>query len=316
MALNIETNILDHTLGNGQEEPASEVTNLGLDAKVENEKWTIECSEIPYEAESELTHVEAVLDGYGSLLGKELSPTMALAGNEAYAWGVLSIYGGEDWVENLKKGAETVYNSIIETLKKIKDFFFGDGEKRVEDADARANESLQAMGKLDLEAPIKEDSTITNPLSYLKGIQESVDLEKVYEKYPNVKTAMENISSSIGKVKDSKTIGQLGAVFQDARKKAADAGSAISSTLKKAIDDAEKKANEMRSPKTAEADSNEEVKSALKEEHKATTEEAKEQVKETRILAGLQNKIVTFLNAIGTNAGKVKGEQEPSKFKG
>jgi uncharacterized protein YukE len=293
----------------------SPVTDLGVSDQAESMKWEIDCID-DYDPEADLNHVETILDGYGSLLSKEVAPDMQITGNEAYAKGALSIYGAEDWVENLKKGAETAYKAIIETLKKIKDFFFGDGAKRVEEADARANESLQAMGKLDLDAPIKEESKLTNPLSYLKGIQESVDLEKVYEKYPSVKTAMENITSSIERVKESKTVGQLGAVFQDARKKAATAGTTISDTLKKAVTEAEKKANEMRSPKTAQDDSNKEVQAALKEEHKETTNEAKEQVKESKVLAGLQNKIVSLLNAIGTNAGNVKGEQEPSKFKG
>lgn len=311
--MNIESNATNYIYGGHDENSQNET---GLD-NLDNDHDVCKAISEPYEGfDYEAQHMEDVLTGYADLLSRDEVNELSVSGNEAYALSVLRIYGMESWTESIKKGAEAAYKAIVETLKKIKDFFFGDGEKRVEEADSKAGESVKAMAALDMNAPLQEESKAKNPLTFFKGLQESAELEKVFEKYPSVKTAMDKISASVGRVKDSETVGQLGAVYQDMRKSAAAAGTAISGSLRKALTEAEKKANAMRNPKTLPEDATAEMKAAAKEEHQAVVTDAREDTKETRVLAGLQNRIVSMLNAIGSSASSIKGEKKESEFKG
>ena len=72
----------------------------------------------------------------------------------------------------------------------------------------------------------------------------------------------------------------------------------------------------MKSPKTVADDAPQEVKDAAKAEHKESVDEAKEETKQSRLLASLRNKIVGVLNSISSNANSVKVDEPESEFKG
>lgn len=267
----------------------------------------------------EIEHIETVLDGYSELLTKEDMGMNNLQGSECYAMTVLQLrgYAGcESWTESLKKGAEAAYKAIIDILRSIKEFFFGEGEKQVQAADTKAQDAVEAMAELPKEAPIPEDSKAKEPSSYFKGVGESVELNKLLEKHPSIKQAIDKLSQSVSRVSNSQTVGQLGAVYQDIRKSASSLGSEVSKKLKDTLSAAEKSAEKIKTPKTVSDDAPQEVKDATKAEHKENVDAAKEETKESRILAGLRNKIVTVLNSISSNAKTVKVEKPESEFKG
>lgn len=300
MKMMVETNILDDGLTNPDlVEVACEVPVSDVDDQVD--------------------HMVAVLDGYGSMLTKEEIEYASLTGNEAYAYSVLQLHGfsgSESWVDTMKQSAETAYKAIIETLRTIKEFFFGDGKKAVEEADKKAVESLESLAKLDMNAPIKEESKLTNPLTYFKNPGESVELENLYAKYPAVKEALEKVQGATSRIANAKAVGQLGAVYQEMRKKASEASGAITKALESALKSAEDAANEMKAGPKAQEDATNEIKQAAKEQQKENVDTAKEETRYSKALGSLRNKITTMLNAISNNANSVKGETKESEFKG
>lgn len=270
--------------------------------------------------ESDFDHTIDLLDGYKSMITREELTFAALNGSEAYTLSVMKLHGfagTESWVDTIKKAAETFYKTIKETLKAIKDYFLGDGAKQVEEAGDRAKEAVVAMAELDHDAPIPDESKVRNPLSYFKGIQESVDLEELFKEYPNVKAAMDKIQTTVGKVKESDTVAKLGGVYQEMRTNAASAADAITQAIQKALSNAEKSAEEVRkvNPSPVE-DSPKEVQDGFKEEHKQNVEKAKEETKRAKALSGMRTKITSLLNSITSNAGAVKTEKKESAFKG
>lgn len=274
--------------------------------------------ELPVTLVNELDHVEEVLDGYSQLLSHDEMEHANLQGSESYAMTVLKLRGYEgceSWMETLKKSAEAAYKAIIETLRSIKEFFFGEGEKQVQAADEKAQESVEALAELDKSAPVP-DGKVKEPTSYFKGLGESVEHQKLLDKHPSIKQVIDKINQSVSRVANSQTVGQLGAVYQDIRKSAAGAAEELTKKLKESISKAEKAANEMKSPKTVADDAPQEVKDAAKAEHKETVDEAKDETKQSRLIASLRNKIVTVLNAVSSNANSVKVEKPESEFKG
>lgn len=271
------------------------------------------------EIDTEIDHVVSVLDGYGSMLTKEEIEYASLTGNEAYAYSVLQLHGfagSESWVDTMKQTAETAYKAIIETLRSIKAFFFGDGKKAVEEADKKAVESLKSLAELDMNAPIKEESKLTNPLTYFKNPAESVELENLYTKYPAVKAALEKVQGATSRIANAKAVGQLGAVYQEMRKKASEASGVLTKALEEALKSAEAAANEMKAGPKAQEDATNEIKQAAKEQQKENVDTAKEETRYSKALGGLRNKITTMLNAISNNANSVKGETKEPEFKG
>ena len=274
--------------------------------------------ELPVTLVNELDHVEEVLDGYSQLLSHDVMEHANLQGSESYAMTVLKLRGYEgceSWMETLKKSAEAAYKAIIETLSSIKEFFFGEGEKQVQAADEKAQESVEALAELDKSAPIK-DGKVKEPTSYFKGLGESVEIQKLLDEHPSLKQAIDKISQSVSRVANSQTVGQLGAVYQDIRKSASSCAEELNKKLKETLAKAEKAANEMKSPKTVADDAPQEVKDAAKAEHKESVDEAKEETKQSRLLASLRNKIVSVLNSVSSNANSVKVDKPESEFKG
>ncbi|UOX39599.1 hypothetical protein [Aeromonas phage ZPAH34] len=284
-------------------------------------------SEFPYGVEPELAvikesdidHVVDILDGYSGVLSKEQLDFAAMSGTEAYGMTVLKLHGfqgSESWVDTLKSSGEAAYKAIIETLRKIKEFFFGDGKKVAEEADKKAVESLEALSKLDMNAPIKEETKLTNPLSYFKGLGESVELENLMKKYPTLETAIENCKAATSRIANAKTVGQLGAVYTEMRKKASDASKAVTTALEQAVKEAETAAEKMRKGPSVSDDVTNEIQQAAKAEQKETVDTAKEETKNTKLLGSIRTKITGMLNAISNNANSVKPETKESEFKG
>ncbi|WNV45833.1 hypothetical protein [Aeromonas phage AerS_266] len=274
----------------------------------------------PAKASNEdIDHVVEILDGYGSMLSKEQLDFAAMSGTEAYSITTLKLHGfqgSESWVDTLKSSGEAAYKAIIETLKKIKEYFFGDGKKAAEEADKKAVESLESLSKMDMEAPIKEESKLTNPLTYFKGIGESVELENLMKKYPALGTAIENCKAAASRVSNAKTVGQLGAVYTEMRKKAAEASKAVTTVLEQSVKAAEQSAEKMRKGPSVSEDATSEIQQAAKAEQKEAVDTAKEETKGTKLLGSIRTKITGMLNAISNNANSVKPETKESEFKG
>lgn len=269
--------------------------------------------------ESDIDHVVDILDGYSSVLSKEQLDFAAMSGTEAYGMTVLKLHGfqgSESWVDTLKSSGEAAYKAIIETLRKIKEFFFGDGKKAAEEADKKAVESLETLSKLDMNAPIKEDTKLTNPLSYFKGLGESVELENLMKKYPTLETAIENCKAATSRIANAKTVGQLGAVYTEMRKKASDASKAVTTALEQAVKEAEAAAEKMRKGPSVSEDAGSEIQQAAKAEQKETVDTAKEETKNTKLLGSIRTKITGMLNTISNSANSVKPETKESEFKG
>lgn len=269
------------------------------------------------EMESDFTHVDRVLDGMGQLLDRDVVGS-DLTGNEKYALSVLTLNGyagNEGLVDEMRKAGEAAYKSITEILKKISEFFKGEGKKQSEAAEKRAENGLEILSKTDKNKPVPSESKILDP-DTLKNKLVTKGVEAVAASDKELGTIMGRVTSALDRLKNSTTVGHVGAVYQLALAELSKLSDAVNRNADKAIRDAEQKANDIRQVKGVTDTNDREVKSNAKAEQKASIDETKDAAAVARGMAVISRAINNVFNTIGNNSVALAGAKVDSNFKG
>ena len=271
--------------------------------------------------DAEFTYLDWCLDGMESLLN-DSSPQFfeSLTGAESYYCLHLDAkqYAGMEnkFAEGAKKAAKALYDNIMGVLKRIREYFFGEGEKAAEEAQTKAEDSVAAMMDMDANTPVPEDSPARNPDNYVKALEGGAEFNEVKEDDTKLAGALERVKSAALKVRDCDTVGKLRTALIEIGKATNSGNEAVKGALRATLSEAEKAAGKLRSVKVANDEDAAEVKTAVKQENQEATTEAREETKKARIVGGIRNKFVSTMNAISKYSKTVKEKPEESKFKG
>lgn len=276
---------------------------------------------IPNEAKlhEELDLLEWTLDGYSSLLDTS-KQFAAMSGNEAhYEFHYLAFqHAGMEAniIDGIKKAAATLYQNITDMLKRINEYFFGEGEKAAQDAANGADEALDALNEVDGNTPIPDGSPARDPEALLKALEGGTEFEEVMKENSDLDNALDRIRTAAQKVKDCDTVAKLRSVYTEI-KSAADSGTqAVANSLRKTLGKATNAANELRNPKLPKDDDTPEIKASVKQENQENIDEAKDETKKARIIGGVRNKIVGAYNSLSKLSKTIKESPAKSEFKG
>lgn len=276
---------------------------------------------IPNEAKlhEELDLLEWTLDGYSSLLDTS-KQFAAMSGNEAYYefhYLAFQHAGMEaNVIDGIKKAAATLYQNITDMLKRINEYFFGEGEKAAQDAANGADEALDALNEVDGNTPIPDGSPARDPEALLKALEGGTEFEEVMKENSDLDNALDRIRTAAQKVKDCDTVAKLRSVYTEI-KSAADSGTqAVANSLRKTLSKATDAANGLRNPKLPKDDDTPEIKASVKQENQENIDEAKDETKKARIIGGVRNKIVGAYNSLSKLSKTIKENPAKSEFKG
>lgn len=220
------------------------------------------------------------------------------------------------FIEGAKKAAKALYDNIMKVIKRIREYFFGEGEKAAEDAQTKAENSVSNMSELSGATPIPEDSPARNPDNYIKSLEGGAEFGEVKEENSGLASAIEKVKAAALKVRDCDTVAKLRPVLVEIGKATNAGNEAVKTALRSTLSTAEKAAGKLKNVKAAEEDDAGEVKAAVKGENQANMNEAREETKKARIIGGIRNKFVGSMNAISKYANSIKEKPEESKFKG
>lgn len=279
------------------------------------------CEDTPVEEtemEADVEHLDNLLVGYDSILSHETLDAGSVTGVEQYTLTTLRLRGvdGMEALDGLKAAAAAVYEMIMATLKKIKDFFTGEGKKSADDAEKRADESLEALAKLDGNAPIPEGSGVLDEDKYMGKVKENDKLNQMLTEHPKIKSVYEKLTGSISRIKNSKTVANIGAAYQAVIADAKSALDAVQGELTTAVNEAEKAAKLVQNPKEVKPEDPAEIKQSVKEEQKQNTAEAKAKTAAAQLLGSAQTKLTSLLNTISNGIGSIGTSKPKSEFKG
>lgn len=270
--------------------------------------------------DNDLDHLDWMFDGYASLLNGSKESFDAMTGNEAYYalhYDANQYAGTENkFTDGIKKAAQALYNSITTMLKRISEYFFGDGEKAAEAASDNAEKTVDALMKMDGNTPIPEDSPARNPEALVKSLEGGVEYEEVKEENSDLDRVITSVKSAAEKVKSAATVGQLRQVYGEIQKNANVGIQVVGKSLKTTLGKANTAAQKLRSAKVPGEDDAAEVKTAIKQENQEAADEAKDETKKARIIGGVRNKLVATLTAMTANAKGLKEKPVESSFKG
>lgn len=271
--------------------------------------------------DADFVYLDWCLDGMESLLN-DSSPTFfdSLTGAESYYCLHLDAkqYAGMEnkFAEGAKKAAKALYDNIMGVLKRIREYFFGEGEKAADEAQSKAEESVAATMEMDGNTPIPEDSPARNPDNYVKALEGGAEFQEVKEGDTKLAGALERVKSAALKVRDCDTLAKLRPVLIEIGKATNAGNEAVKGALRTTLGEAEKAASKLRNVKVANDEDAGEVKTAVKQENQEATNEAREETKKARIVGGIRNKFVSTMNAISKYSKTIKEKPAESKFKG
>lgn len=269
---------------------------------------------------NDLDHIDWIINGMESILNSDSTTFSSMVGNENYYclhFDMNKIAGQEDkFSDAIKKGAQTLYNSLTEMLKKINTYFFGDAQKTAESALSNAQEALAALDSMDGNTPVPEDSPARNPENVIKALEGGVEFNEVMDENNELKSAISKVKATADKVRNSDTVAKLKVVYADIIQSLNQGIQSVSGVMRNVLSAAGAAANKLRTSKIPKEDDTPEIKAGMKEENKQTSDEAKEETKKARIIGGVQNKLTSGLGALSSLIKTVKNKPVKSNFKG
>ena len=277
---------------------------------------------IPNDAKlsDEFDQLDWAYDGYSSLLNGSKEQFAAMTGNESYYclhFDANQFAGNENkFTDGIKKAAQTLYKNITDMLKRVNEYFFGEGQKAAENAAEAADKALEALSEVDGNTPIPEDSPARDPEALLKALEGGTEFNEVKDENSELGGMLDRMKSAVEKVKDCDNVAKLRTVLLEVRKTANTGVQSVSQSLRKALSAANDAANKLRSPKVPEEDDTGEVKAGIKQENQEVVAEAKDETKKARIIGGIRNKIVSVFNSITKVCKSIKEKPAQSEFKG
>lgn len=288
------------------------------DAVVSDDSEYFDCETYPQaEMDGDMEHVDRILTGMGELLSQEELGGQ-LTGNEKYALSVLRLHGydgNEGLRDDLKKAGEAAYKSVVEILAKVKAYFKGEGKEQKEAAEAKAKSGIEILAKGDKAKPVNENSKAIDAQSFKNKLLVK-GADSVIASDSSLKSKFDHLITSISRLEQCKTVGNVGAVYQLITSEASKLADEVSRGAERFISEAENKAKQLRSPKNISETSDREAQSAAKGEQKATTDETKQAAALARGRAVVSRALNNLMGAIGTNATALAGAKVDSNFKG
>lgn len=252
--------------------------------------------------DDEYQQVDQLIDQHTALVNTD--GAFAIAGNESKVW------------DDIKAASRRLQQEIVNMLRRIKDYFFGEGEKAAKDSQANAMEAVNAMMELGSSAPIAEDHPARNPETYIKPLEGGVEFQEVLESNTPMARSIANMKAAAMKVKDANTVGKMRAVYAEMNKVSTQGINTVSQSLRKTLSLAEQSANKLRNFKLPKENDPKEVQDGIKQENKEASEEAKSETRKARIIGGVRNKLVGTMNQITAQSKRIKTSPPKSKFKG
>lgn len=262
----------------------------------------------------DVEHHVKILDGFESILKNGFG---LIQGNEAYFVGAVSPYhfvGAEDkfW-DKLKDTTRVLVEGIKKLAKEIYDYYTGDGQKQIDDADAKSNSAVEAMGKLNASIPVPEGNALLKKEKYFKPPSvEGLDEDQL----SLVNGAISKMNSAVDKLDGVKTVGDLVNAYKGIRDASIESAKSITDAIKKAASDASSAADKLNSPDIPKDDEANDVKSAKKEEIQNQTKEAKEKGNGVSKIGKLRNKFLSPALVISGCLSQVEKLKDNKEFKG
>lgn len=268
--------------------------------------------------DQEYEYMDWCFNGYESMVNGSYSNFKSMTGNESFYVLHMDAYAGNEnkVMEQIKQTAIRLYENIMATLKRVKEYFFGDGQKAAEDAAASAKQSVDAMDGLRGDAPIPENHPARDPETYIKALEGGTEFQETMKENSDVDSAINRVTKVFQNVKNAATVGQLRAIMNTATGEIDKGVRVVADSMRKSLSEAEKKAAALKKPKMTKEGDAPEVTTAVKQENTEATTEAKDATAETRILGGVRNKFVGVYNAMASNIKKVNDNPPKSDFKG
>lgn len=269
--------------------------------------------------EIELQHAEWLCDGYSAITTGD-SSFSHLSGNESFfhLHHDIQAYAGTEakYWDGVKETATRLYKQIGDILKRVREYFFGEGAKAAEESQVSAQEAITAMLDLGPSAPVPLDHPARNPATYIKPLEGGTEFQEVMKENGQLAASINKVKSVAEKVKNCDTVGKLRAVYNEMSKAANQGIKNVSASLKTTLTEAEQATAKLRNPKVPKDGDPKEVLTAIKQENGEIASEAKAGTKKSRIIGGVRNKLVGTLNQIASQSKKVKDAPPPSGFKG
>lgn len=273
-----------------------------------------------YPFDEDFAHIEWAYEGLEKLILNPVPPLQHITGNESHYVLFDEAYrlGGceNKFWDGVKSTARRLFEQIQDMLKRIRDFFFGEGEDTAKASLDKAMNSVTAMMKLGGTAPIPADSPMRDPDTYIRPLEGGVEFEEVKEENRALATSIAKVKSIAQNVKNADTVAKLRAVYADMGKAASAGINSVTVALKPTLSKAEKAAAKLRNIKLPKDNDPGEVSDAIRMEYSQNSKEAKDLTKKARIIGGVRNKFVGTLNQISAQSRHVKDNPPKSKFRG
>lgn len=220
------------------------------------------------------------------------------------------------YADSVKKVAQNLYKNLIDMLKRVREYFFGEGEQAAVEAAKDATEAVEGLNALQGAAPVPDDAAARDPNVFMKALQGGEEFQEILKEYPDLASAIDKVSKAAQNIGNSDTVVKLRTNYAELVKSANAGIQSVGGALRRCLSEAEKKTNELKNPKVPEEGDTTEVKEGIKQENSQVIEQAKENTKKARLIGGVRNKLVAALNAVSAQSKTVKDKPPQSKFKG
>lgn len=265
--------------------------------------------------EEDFDHIDKMLGGFEALVAGVdannrnnanyfiggASPYMNVSGIEAGFW------------DNLKETSKVLVDGIKKIVKEIMDYYSGDGQRQLDDADKKSAAAIETLSKLDAAVPVPEGSPLLSKEKYFKapGV-DSLDDEQL----TLVNNAIATMNGAVDKLTDVKKVGDLVNVLKGIRDASISSAKSISEAIKKSAGDASTAADKISNPDAPSESENNEVKTAKKQEVQEQVKETKNKGNAMKKIAGLRNKFLAPALVVVGVVSQVEKLKDNKEFKG
>lgn len=263
----------------------------------------------------DLDHVDKMLVGFEALVvGVNESNTRAAGYFIGAASPYMSVTGLEaGFWDNLKESTKILVDGIKKVVKEIIDYYGGDGQRQLDDADKKSAAAIETMEKLDGSVPVPEGSPLLSKEKYFKapGV-DSLDDEQL----TLVNNAIATMNGAVDKLADVKKVGDLVTVLKGIRDASISSAKSISEAIKKSAGDASTAADKISNPTAPSESENNEVQTAKKQEIQEQIKDTKTKGNSVKKIAGLRNKFLAPALVVVGVVAQVEKLKENKEFKG
>lgn len=261
-----------------------------------------------------LEHVDKMLAGFEALV-KGVDKNNANDAN--YFIGGISPYlhiGAEaGFWDNLKESSKILVEGIKKVVKEIMDYYGGDGQRQVDDADSKSAAAIETMEKLDGAVPVPDGSPLLSKDKYFKApTVDGLDEEQL----TLVNSAIGTMNTAVSKLDGVKKVGDLVTALKGIRDASINSAKSITEAIKKSAGDASTAADKVNNVSEPSESENNEVKNAKKQEVQEQIKDVKGKGNGMKKIAGLRNKFLAPALVVVGCVSQVEKLKDNKEFKG